>query len=93
MKVARSNQPVVLQARKALDMFKMEIAAELGGPAGDPLYEFGSELGRISQGATQSFMDASKSGYFGYVSSRDCGAVGGHMTRRMTEGSEAKLMQ
>lgn len=90
--MARSNVPVVPQAKRALDSFKMEIASELGGPSQSGLYEFGAELGGYTTGnGTQSFIDAAKSGYFGYVSSRDCGAVGGHMTRRMVESSESGL--
>lgn len=68
-----SNVPVVLQARKALDQFKHEIANELG---------------------LQSWQQATRDGgYYGFVSSRDNGAVGGHMVRRMIEAAEQSLME
>lgn len=67
-----SNVPVVLQAKKALDSFKHEIANELG---------------------LQSWQQASQQGYYGFVSSRDNGAVGGHMVRRMIEAAEKSLME
>lgn len=70
--MARSNVPVVLQASKALDQFKYEIANELG---------------------LQSWQQAKPTGYFGFVSSRDNGAVGGHMVRRMIEAAEKSLME
>lgn len=33
-----------------------------------------------------------KSGYWGNISSRECGAVGGHMVRRMIAAAEQSLM-
>lgn len=30
-------------------------------------------------------------GYWGYMTARDCGAVGGHMVKRMIEAAEASL--
>lgn len=30
-------------------------------------------------------------GYWGYMTARDCGAVGGHMVKRMIEAAEATL--
>ena len=88
--MSRRNSPVVLEARRALDTFKLEIAAELDGSMGDAMYEFGGELGMLSSGH-QSFAEASKTGYYGNVTSRECGVVGGHMTRRMVENSESGL--
>ena len=69
--MSSSNTPVVLQASKALDKFKYEIAKELG----------------FNDWATNA------TGYFGYVSSRDNGAIGGHMVRRMVEAAEKSLME
>lgn len=48
-------------------------------------YEVASELG----------VDTSKiiDGYWGELSSRDCGAVGGHMVRRMIAAAEQSLIE
>lgn len=45
-------------------------------------YEVANELG-VSAGIDN--------GYWGNLSSRDCGAVGGHMVRRMIEIAEQQL--
>lgn len=45
-------------------------------------YEIANELG-VSGGI--------QNGYWGNLSSRDCGAVGGHMVRRMIEMAEQQL--
>ncbi|NLM41470.1 MAG: alpha/beta-type small acid-soluble spore protein [Firmicutes bacterium] len=47
-------------------------------------YEMASELGINPE---------YKSGYWGNISSRECGAVGGHMVRRMIAEAEQSLMQ
>lgn len=48
-------------------------------------YEIAAELGiPVYQGSED---------YWGHVSSRDCGAVGGHMVRRMIEMAERALAQ
>lgn len=48
-------------------------------------YEIAAELGiPVYQGSED---------YWGHVSSRDCGAVGGHMVRRMIEMAEKALVQ
>lgn len=48
-------------------------------------YEIAAELGiPVYQGSED---------YWGHVSSRDCGAVGGHMVRRMIEMAERALVQ
>lgn len=48
-------------------------------------YEIASELGLpVKQGSED---------YWGEVSSRDCGAVGGHMVRRMIQYAEQQLSQ
>ncbi|MGE5509344.1 MAG: small, acid-soluble spore protein, alpha/beta type [Chitinophagales bacterium] len=46
-------------------------------------YEIATELG-INQDY--------KSGYWGNISSRECGAVGGHMVRRMIAAAEQSLI-
>ncbi|MGI5852888.1 MAG: small, acid-soluble spore protein, alpha/beta type [Bacillota bacterium] len=48
-------------------------------------YEIASELG-IDQNQIYG-------GYWGNLTSRDCGAVGGHMVRRMIEAAEQSLAQ
>lgn len=88
--MSRGSTPVVVEAKKALDTLKLEIAGELGGPVGNALYEFGGELGQLPSGQ-QTFVDAAKTGYYGNVSSRDCGVVGGGMTRRLVQNSETRL--
>ena len=48
-------------------------------------YEIAAELGiPVYQGSED---------YWGHISSRDCGAVGGHMVRRMIEMAERSLAQ
>ncbi len=47
-------------------------------------YEVASELG---------INDSYKSGYWGNVSSRECGAVGGHMVRKMIYQAQEDLAQ
>ncbi|NMB02405.1 MAG: alpha/beta-type small acid-soluble spore protein [Firmicutes bacterium] len=47
-------------------------------------YEMASELGINPE---------YKSGYWGNISSRECGAVGGHMVRRMIAEAEKSLIQ
>lgn len=48
-------------------------------------YEIAAELGiPVYQGSED---------YWGHITSRDCGAVGGHMVRRMIEMAERALVQ
>ena len=47
-------------------------------------YEMASELGINPE---------YQSGYWGNISSRECGAVGGHMVRRMIAEAAQSLMQ
>jgi small acid-soluble spore protein A (major alpha-type SASP) len=48
-------------------------------------YEIAAELGiPVYQGSED---------YWGHVTSRDCGAVGGHMVRRMIEMAERSLVE
>ena len=46
-------------------------------------YEVGTELGINPE---------YKSGYWGNISSRECGAVGGHMVRRMIAAAQQSLI-
>ncbi|WP_418790114.1 small, acid-soluble spore protein, alpha/beta type [Phosphitispora sp. TUW77] len=45
-------------------------------------YEMANEVGISNQ---------IQGGYWGHISSRDCGAVGGHMVKRMIEAYEQSL--
>ena len=45
-------------------------------------YEMANEVGVTNQ---------IQGGYWGHISSRDCGAVGGHMVRRMIQAYEQSL--
>lgn len=62
----RRNQPVVPQARIALEQLKFEVAQELG-------------------------IQLSPDGYYGYIRTRDAGAIGGNMVRRMILLAEQQL--
>ncbi|RKN78866.1 alpha/beta-type small acid-soluble spore protein [Paenibacillus ginsengarvi] len=84
-----SNRKMVPECRKALDQMKYEIAAELGLPVGGGLsqfenVEFATELGGISSGSI-------KEDYWGHIASRDAGAVGGSITRRLVQQAEQTL--
>ncbi len=51
----------------------------------DMKYEIAAELGiPVYQGSED---------YWGHITSRDCGAVGGHMVRRMIAMAESQLAQ
>jgi hypothetical protein len=88
--MAKNNMKVVPAAKQALDQMKYEIAAELGinvgasvqGPFGNA--EFATELGQVPG-------NANAEEYWGHISARDAGAVGGHITRRLIQRSEETL--
>lgn len=85
------NKHIVKGAHKALDQLKYEIAAEMGLPVGQSLSnfsadtEFATELGSIP--ASQM-----KEDYWGHIASRDSGAVGGTITKRLVQQAEQTLM-
>lgn len=85
-----SNQLLVPEAGKALSMMKYEIAAELGIPVGQQLAslsadtEFATELGAIPAASIPG-------DYWGHLPSRDAGAVGGHITKRLVQQAEMVL--
>jgi hypothetical protein len=86
-----NNTKVVPESQKALDMLKYEIAAELGLPVGKQSLqslganaEFATELGAIQASSI-------KEDYWGHISSRDTGAVGGAITRRLIQRAEEAL--
>ncbi|NQX61943.1 alpha/beta-type small acid-soluble spore protein [Paenibacillus qinlingensis] len=85
--MARSK--VVPESKKALDILKYEIAAELGLPVGysqslNVDTEFAGELGSIPS-------SSAKKDYWGHITSRDNGAVGGRMTQRLIQRAEETL--
>lgn len=86
-----SNTKVVPESKAALDMMKYEIAAELGLPVGKQALgsfsadtEFATELGALPVGSI-------KEDYWGHIASRDAGAVGGHITKRLIQRAEETL--
>jgi len=83
---SRSNRIVVQASKQALDQMKYEIAAELGlmnGGIGDMNSEFAGELGGQSQTAGVVQWDT--------LATRDAGAVGGMITRRLIQQAEQVL--
>jgi hypothetical protein len=86
-----SSNKVVPQSKAVLDMMKYEIAAELGLPVGKQALqsfsadtEFATELGSMSAGSI-------KEDYWGHIASRDTGAVGGSITKRLIQKAEESL--
>lgn len=86
------RRQIVPESHKALDMMKYEIAAELGlpvgpyGRAGALDTEFATELGAIPSSTM-------KEDYWGHIASRDAGAVGGHITRRLVQRAEQSMFE
>ncbi|QCX33549.1 alpha/beta-type small acid-soluble spore protein [Caloramator sp. E03] len=60
------NQSVVPEAKKGLDQFKEEVAAEVG-------------------------VQVPATGYWGNMTSKECGTVGGYMVKKMVEAYERNL--
>ncbi len=84
------KQQIVPECHQALDQMKYEIAAELGLPVGKQAAgysdtEFAGELGSIQQASYQE-------DYWGHISSRDAGAVGGRITQRLVQQAEQQMM-
>ncbi|MFS0836275.1 small, acid-soluble spore protein, alpha/beta type [Paenibacillus sp. 1P03SA] len=89
--MSKNNKKLVPESHKALDLLKYEIAAEMGLPVGkqalgnlDLSTEFASELGSIPAASI-------KEDYWGHISSRDSGAVGGAITSRLIRRAEEVL--
>lgn len=91
--MARSNKVLVSASKEALNAMKYEIATEMGLPVGQYQYsgaagadtEFAGELGSAT-GASYN-----KKEYWGHISSRDNGAVGGAITARLIRKAEETL--
>ncbi|OUN01607.1 MAG: spore protein [Paenibacillaceae bacterium ZCTH02-B3] len=64
--MARSNQPVVPQAKAALQNLKMEAAQQLG-------------------------VQIPQDGYYGHMSARDTGSLGGYITKSLIGIAEQQL--
>jgi small acid-soluble spore protein B (major beta-type SASP) len=90
MQMARSNKKVVPGCSEALKQMKYEIAAELGLMAGQltpdrlGMTEFASELGST---------DSLQADHVPWerLATRDAGAVGGSITRRLVQQAEQAL--
>ncbi|MEI7025678.1 alpha/beta-type small acid-soluble spore protein [Paenibacillus sp. y28] len=83
------NKKVVPACKSVLDQMKYEIAAELGLPVGagglqNVQSEFATELGAIPS-------HQMKEDYWGHLASRDAGAVGGEITKRLVQTAEQTL--
>ncbi|WMT40683.1 alpha/beta-type small acid-soluble spore protein [Paenibacillus sp. D2_2] len=84
--MARSNRKVVPESREVLNQWKYEIAAEFGLPvggadgAGGTDTEFAGELGALG--------GSSSGGYWGHLTSREVGSVGGEITKRLVAQAE-----
>jgi hypothetical protein len=87
----QSGRPkIVPESHQAIDLMKYEIAAEMGLPVGanrkqDLNSEFASELGQVPS-------SNQREDYWGYISSRDTGAVGGTITARLIQKAEQTLL-
>lgn len=83
-----NRKKVVPESHQALDFLKYEIAAEMGLPVGKSLadmnVEFATELGGISSSSV-------KEDYWGHITSRDAGAVGGAITSRLIRKAEETM--
>ncbi|MFF2483672.1 small, acid-soluble spore protein, alpha/beta type [Paenibacillus sp. NPDC058071] len=87
--MSRSNKVVVQGCQAALNQMKYEIAAELGlcssyaAGAGEDT-EFAGELGAASSGGYSSIQ-------WSNLATREAGAVGGSITRRLVAQAEQVL--
>lgn len=85
-----SRRQIVPESRKALDMMKYEIAAEMGLPVGKQAMtnvnaEFAGELGSIQSSSVNE-------DYWGQIATRDTGAVGGAITSRLIRKAQETLL-
>lgn len=83
--MASSNRKIVPESREVLNQWKYEIAAEFGLPvgssgAGGADTEFAGELGALGGSSTGS--------YWGHLTSREVGSVGGEITKRLIAHAE-----
>ncbi|BBI36166.1 alpha/beta-type small acid-soluble spore protein [Cohnella abietis] len=88
--MARSNKLVVPECANALRQMKYEVAAELGVPinqysTGGLDTEFAGELGSIGS------VSYGKQ-YYGDLSSREAGALGGGITQRLIRQAQQTIV-
>jgi hypothetical protein len=86
----RSNRLLVPECSNALQQMKYEIASELGVPiggfsAGGSDTEFAGELGSI--GSARSGQQ-----YLGDITSREAGALGGGITKRLVQQAQQTII-
>ncbi len=92
------RRKIVPECHQAIDQLKYEIAAEMGLPLNyeqnsqqiSTHTEFSSELGVTSQ--AQQKASQRKEAYWGHISSRDAGAVGGAITSRLIQKAEKSML-
>lgn len=82
------RRKIVPESHGAIDQLKYEIAAEMGLPVGKNAAQFNSEFAS-ELGATNNAIV--REDYWGYISSRDTGAVGGAITSRLVQKAEQTL--
>ncbi|NHN33854.1 alpha/beta-type small acid-soluble spore protein [Paenibacillus agricola] len=85
--MAKHNK-IVPECHHAIDALKYEIAAEMGLPVGKSIadlnVEFATELGAFSSNSI-------KEDYWGHITARDAGAVGGAITSRLIKKAEETM--
>ena len=89
--MVKGRRTLVPECKSVLDTLKYEIAAELGLPVGknlsaqvEPNAEFALEVGSIAA-------DSIRPDYWGHISSRDAGVVGGTITKRLIQRAQEQL--
>lgn len=90
--MARTNRKIIPESHQVLHQWKYEIAAEFGlavgrnaGMPGSADTEFAGELGTV--GATSGY-----SSYWGHLTARENGSVGGEITKRLIAHAQQNLM-
>ena len=88
--MARNNRKIVPESRHVLQQWKYEIASEFGLPVGAGFSgstdtEFAGELGALGTG--QGYGE-----YWGHLTSRENGSVGGEITKRLVAQAERNFM-
>lgn len=91
--MARSNRKLIPESHQVLHQWKYEIAAEFGlpvsssgGALGSADTEFAGELG--IGGTTTGY-----SSYWGHLTSRENGSVGGEITKRLIAHAQRNLVE
>lgn len=91
--MARSNRKLIPESHKVLHQWKYEIATEFGLPVGNSGgalgsadTEFAGELGM--NGTTIGY-----SSYWGHLTSRENGSVGGEITKRLVAQAQRDFVK